>query len=311
MLTLIAGLAIAAPAQVWISEALINPPGSPDAGREFIELRSCQPNWSLQGVWIIGIDGESLFNPGNIHWAIDLSAYSTGSNGLILIRDASRVLLPEPDPATTVVVITEAFTPAGMQNDSYTVAVVRNFRGQPNDDIDQDNDGVIDNVLWDEAYDAIGWLDGETASGEVDQVYSVALGGIEVPVDARRDSTGDVWEPDAYVRFNGDNWIACDVGRLVSGQNQGPFGPSSTQRYVNGTVPPDFDRLTPGSANPGTRPPQVGDVDCTGCVDDADLLAVLFAFGQSGDDLPEDVDSDGVVDDADLLLVLFNFGQGC
>ncbi len=54
-----------------------------------------------------------------------------------------------------------------------------------------------------------------------------------------------------------------------------------------------------------------GDVNSDGCVDDADLLQVLFAFGNSGSGLPEDVNTDGVVDDADLLMVLFNFGQGC
>ena len=53
--------------------------------------------------------------------------------------------------------------------------------------------------------------------------------------------------------------------------------------------------------------PSGGDVDGNGCVDDADLLAVLFAFGSSGG--PEDVNCDGVVDDADLLEVLFNFGN--
>jgi hypothetical protein len=82
-----AGLLAWASAQVRFSEAMINPPGSPDAGREFIELQSCQPNYPLTGLWLIGIDGESMFNPGNIHWAIDLSAYTTGSNGLILVRD--------------------------------------------------------------------------------------------------------------------------------------------------------------------------------------------------------------------------------
>jgi hypothetical protein len=46
-------------------------------------------------------------------------------------------------------------------------------------------------------------------------------------------------------------------------------------------------------------------------VDDADLLAVLFAFGQSSRLLPEDLNGDGVVDDADLLEVLFHFGSGC
>ncbi len=55
-----------------------------------------------------------------------------------------------------------------------------------------------------------------------------------------------------------------------------------------------------------------GDVDANSCVDDADLLAVLFAFGNSGEVLGrEDVNCDGVVDDADLLQVLFNFGRGC
>jgi len=55
-----------------------------------------------------------------------------------------------------------------------------------------------------------------------------------------------------------------------------------------------------------------GDVDANGCVDDADLLAVLLAFGQMGSNLGRvDVNCDGVVDDADLLQVLLNFGSGC
>jgi hypothetical protein len=50
-------------------------------------------------------------------------------------------------------------------------------------------------------------------------------------------------------------------------------------------------------------------VDANGCVDDADLLAVLFAFGQTGSNLGRvDVNCDRTVDDADLLIVLFNFG---
>ncbi|MCL6533924.1 MAG: hypothetical protein K6U12_11680 [Armatimonadetes bacterium] len=53
-----------------------------------------------------------------------------------------------------------------------------------------------------------------------------------------------------------------------------------------------------------------GDVDGSGCVDDADLLQVLFAFGATEPN-DADVNCDGVVDDADLLQVLFNFGSGC
>ncbi len=54
-----------------------------------------------------------------------------------------------------------------------------------------------------------------------------------------------------------------------------------------------------------------GDLNADGCVDDADLMTVLFAFGQSGSGLQADVNADGAVDDADLLTVLFNFGSGC
>jgi hypothetical protein len=54
-----------------------------------------------------------------------------------------------------------------------------------------------------------------------------------------------------------------------------------------------------------------GDLDGNGCVDDADLLGVLFAFGQQGADLAADLNGDALVDDADLLQVLFAFGEGC
>lgn len=50
-----------------------------------------------------------------------------------------------------------------------------------------------------------------------------------------------------------------------------------------------------------------GDINGDNLIDDADLLAVLFDFGQGSS--PADVNGDGIVDDADLLIVLFNFGQ--
>ena len=56
---------------------------------------------------------------------------------------------------------------------------------------------------------------------------------------------------------------------------------------------------------------RAGDVNADGCVDDADLLRVLFEFGASGVGRLEDLNRDGTVDDADLLIVLFNFGGGC
>jgi probable HAF family extracellular repeat protein len=56
--------------------------------------------------------------------------------------------------------------------------------------------------------------------------------------------------------------------------------------------------------------PLRGDVNRNGCVDDTDLLRVLFEFGAQGY-RNEDLNWDGEIDDADLLQVLSNFGGGC
>jgi hypothetical protein len=53
-----------------------------------------------------------------------------------------------------------------------------------------------------------------------------------------------------------------------------------------------------------------GDINQDGCVDDADLLAVLFAFGNTGENLPEDANGDGTVDDADLLVGAVQLRRG-
>lgn len=57
--------------------------------------------------------------------------------------------------------------------------------------------------------------------------------------------------------------------------------------------------------------PNGGDTDGNGCVDDADLVSVVFSIGRSGPSLPADCNCDGTVDDGDLVEVLFRFGTGC
>lgn len=56
----------------------------------------------------------------------------------------------------------------------------------------------------------------------------------------------------------------------------------------------------------GGRP---ADLDCDDCVDDADLLRVMFATGY--EDPLADLDGDGVVGESDLLIAIMNFASGC
>jgi hypothetical protein len=93
--------------------------------------------------------------------------------------------------------------------------------------------------------------------------------------------SGAAWTP--YTELTGDE-------PLPNGSTPNPFG-GNIFNFTSGFGPD----------------PSKGDVNLDGIVDDADLLAILFAFGSS--DAAVDVNSDGVVDDADLLTVLFNFGS--
>jgi len=100
--------------------------------------------------------------------------------------------------------------------------------------------------------------------------------------------------PDSYLEWAFD--ISAD-GRCIVGRGWNAVT-GSWEAYLLETSP----RCTQHN----------GDVDNNGCVDDANLLAVLFAFGDLGSNLGRvDVNCDQVVDDADLLQVLFNFGSGC
>ena len=53
--------------------------------------------------------------------------------------------------------------------------------------------------------------------------------------------------------------------------------------------------------------PCPGDIDGSGSVDVADLLAIIAAWGQTGD-LPEDLNDDDVVNVADLLQLIGLWG---
>jgi aminopeptidase N len=104
-------------------------------------------------------------------------------------------------------------------------------------------------------------------------------------------------KPDLYTLRVRDTVRARDSGLSLDGETFGAL--------------PTGDGVPGGEANQSFRLlAWNGDVDGNGCVDDDDLLRVLFAFGNTGA-LPEDTNGDDRVDDTDLLTVLFAFGSGC
>jgi len=140
-------------------------------------------------------------------------------------------------------------------------------------------------------------------------------------LEARR---GDRWHGDTEANGGYNSLVELDLSADSAVNNNAQFAfrvvtifdpntgqytaaQSGSNYTTRGTLRYDLIEVIGEAASSGPE----GDVDGSGCVDDADLLAVLFAFGNTGSNLPEDVTRDGTVDDADLLVVLFNFGAGC
>ncbi len=121
-----------------------------------------------------------------------------------------------------------------------------------------------------------------------------------------QDPTNEIWYSTLQVRGQRNVRYVAIVIPQGNQYNNDPDLRASNRvanslRYTNIT---DV-RVIAGPAGPE------GDVNGDGCVNDSDLLIVLFNFGNTGSGVQGDVNGDGVVNDSDLLVVLFNFGQGC
>jgi len=119
-----------------------------------------------------------------------------------------------------------------------------------------------------------------------------------------QDPTNEIWY--STLNVSGQSGIKY-VALVIPQGNQ--YGQDPTLNASNRTSTSlRYTNITDVRVIAGPEGPE-GDVNGDGCVDDADLLIVLFNFGNAGGD--GDVNRDNIVDDADLLIVLFNFGSGC
>ncbi|MFO0872884.1 MAG: hypothetical protein U0575_02780 [Phycisphaerales bacterium] len=299
----------AANAQFVLTEILGNPPGNDD-GQESIELQG-PANASLAGFWFITIDGDGS-NAGTVDERIDLGAITTGSNGLVLLRDGTGVIAPRPAAATTVVVL--SFNP-NIENGSNTFVLGFGTAPAINFDFDTNNDGIIDNLPPNfTVVDAVGVVEND---GPNNFAYATQLG---FPADFGPFG----FTPDAVYRvFACDGTILGWVGGDVLGTNPGgpyTWDPAQNFGFGSGFIPAlaPGQGLDLGSPNllPGLdvngngvpdscEPACPFDLNADGVVDGADLGILLGAWGgaQVGD-----LDGNGVVDGADLGLLLGAWG---
>jgi hypothetical protein len=243
---------------IIINEAMVNPP-SPDADntREFFELKRIGDT-GLQGVWLVVIDGDNntagnSTATGVVDFALDLSNFTFGNNGLLLLRDSTLVLQPAPAAETNVVVITPDWQGCtgtltvgniDIENGSATYLLVRNFTGSICQDLDTDNDGVLNATPWTSVIDAVGFIDGDDFDAGIPaRQYATQLGGFEV-TDNSAIPTG--FTPDSFARI-------CNaiVIHDILGTSPGPYvaDPAETRFFPEGQTLDGNYTLTPGSEN--------------------------------------------------------------
>jgi hypothetical protein len=218
-------------ADLVINEIFLNPPGA-DNGQEFVELRGTTGGIeSMAGLTLIGIEGDGTA-PGLIDFALNLGAFSTGTNGLFLWRDSASVINPAPDSATTINVAD--FSP-DIENGSQTFVLVRDFTGTVAQDLDTNNDGVLDVTPWASVLDAVGLIEND---GAANVAYAQGLGffnytnsGFNADVLLRDGTTGQ--------------WLATDVlGTNPGGPYTADPGLGRSSWGANGT-----ETISPGNFN--------------------------------------------------------------
>jgi hypothetical protein len=210
------GCASLAHAQFTISEVLYNPAASDDTA-ESVEIFGT-PSTALTGWYLIFIEGDNSIAVGP-PWSVqcgvvdavtDLSTFSTGSNGLLLIRDSGTVILaPAPDLNTFVGV--NNWTP-DLENGCNTILLGFGTPPATTTDLDVDNDGTLDApIAGFTVVDAVTYLD-----DAIDVAYADEFGGFVEP-----DLT---LGPGALYRLYNANGTACSwAGGLTGGPVPGPF----------------------------------------------------------------------------------------
>jgi RHS repeat-associated protein len=290
-------------ATAWAQEVVITDWLDPDLDRSTFELLDIQVGGQVvsdlvglqSGRVIVPMQGSDLlmditvnYNPasGQVRWVIRSIDPVTGD----LPPDIDRGLLPPNDPETG----------SGEGRVSFRIRPRANrlvhgaqFTNQAR--IVFDEEMAIDTNVWVNTLDMIA-----PTARAIPRAYA---GSAPVRISWTGTDIGSgVRDYTVLVSFNGEPY---EVWLENTTETSAVFTPSENGVYLFAVVARDQ------VGNRGNIPFIPVDVNGDRCVDDADLLLVLFNFGATGEDLATDITGDGIVDDADLLVLLFSFGRGC
>ncbi|MCA9280264.1 MAG: hypothetical protein H6815_00030 [Phycisphaeraceae bacterium] len=312
-----AGVA-SAQTEAYISEIFFNPVGADD-GFEFVELQGT-PNADLTGWYFMVVEGDGAFVGGDVDKIFDLTGLSFGSNGLLLLRDSSLVLEPQPDPATNVSVDPVGFDP-DIENGANTFVLFRWDAAAGGTlpfvtyQFDTDHDGIIDVPLTGMLdIDAVGWID--NSSSTMDYDYGEQFGGTSLNMLFPQ-SGGNAYNAEGFVRVfsNGQPcaWAGGDTDPdALTGADPFVWNFDRSFGFIENGVPdPSLKQLDPGTANDMTcgAQPCYADCDGSGALNIFDYICFgnEYASGTSY----ADCDGSGALNIFDYICFGNEYAAGC
>jgi hypothetical protein len=258
---------------VVLNELLVDPPGTDTC--EYIEIRGT-PNGTLFGLYFLSIEGDGT-GTGAADQAIDLSSFTLGSNGLLVIKSSGT---PSHTFPTGTTIVTRPETTGLLENGSNSFALVYS----PNTviaqglDLDLNNDGTIDNLPSGAVViDAVGWKDGDGLTNN-DKVYGVDLSRYDDP----NAPTSIIFTPDAATRFPTDltpnSAAAWYVGDILGGTPNGQLETQYDPAELSSNAPSGTPVITPGAANYPQPTALKGDMNGDNAVNNQDIAPFVLAL---------------------------------
>lgn len=283
-----------APAGVVLSEVKFDPGTGGDQPYEYIEVRGA-PGTTLYNVFVATFEGGGgTAGTGVADLVFDLSGYTIGTNGLLVIKSSVPSFTPA---AGTTVVTTTAFDPGttqSIENGANTVGLVYSpiplvqFQDYDSDLV---GDGGLDLLpSTAQILDSVGW-------------FEQGLGSVYSPAIVTITGNTTIGAVTRFYGYDNPNDVIGWYGGVLTGLN-------SDNTYTANTAFRSTNFPTGGVLTPGIRnTPIMADANEDGIVDTQDFNILAGNFGTGTTFATGNFDGTGTVDSVDFGLLIGQYGK--